>query len=237
VDGICTSSGARRLGYRIDSKCTEEIDSGNVKLLPSQTRADLLVPGLHRFSWKYIQSEAEDELKTNRTTLTGLLRPGDRHYVDKHWRARGREVVYCYTRSYADLGSIASQRGESYHPIVRETTNGQFSFEDSGKALSKKILSICKDLDTHEHTSLRAYSRLGQLHRNAFLYLRCTTSNFALSKIEAEWEELKTIRRERREVESCHYELLLCWGLPCKHYLERIYDTGQSIPRSLVHPR
>ena len=69
----------------IDGKCTEEIDSSNEKLLPSQTRADLLVPGLHRFSWKYIQSEAEDELKTNRTILTGLLRP--REPSDYSWKS------------------------------------------------------------------------------------------------------------------------------------------------------
>ena len=35
----------------------------------------------------------------------------------------------------------------------------------------------------------------------------------------------------------CRYELLLRWGLPCKHYLKRIYYTGQPIPKSLIHPR
>ena len=35
----------------------------------------------------------------------------------------------------------------------------------------------------------------------------------------------------------CRCELLLRFGLPCKHYLERIYHTGQPIPRRLVHLR
>src|SRR5204863_1364099 len=96
-------------------------------------------------------------------------------------------------KKYANLGSTASQRGESYHPVLKEITSGQLSFEDSGKRLSMKILSICKDLDTYEYESMRGYSRLAQLSGYAFMYLRCTISKFAIEKIEIEWK--KTIRR------------------------------------------
>jgi len=83
----------------------------------------------------------------------------------------GRTLFFQVYREVTHLGSTASQRGESYHPIVREIISGQLSFKDSGKALSKKILSIYKDLDTHEYISLRGYTRLRQLHGDAFLYL------------------------------------------------------------------
>ena len=43
-------------------------------------------------------------------------------------------MIYHFTKRYANLGSTASQRGESYHPVVREITSG-LSFEDSGKRL------------------------------------------------------------------------------------------------------
>jgi hypothetical protein len=99
-------------------------------------------------------------------------------------------MVYYYTKSYPNLGSTASQRGESYHPIVREITNGQFTFEDAGKALSKKILSICRELDTSEYASARGYSRLGQLHGDAFINLRCTISKFGIEMIEVEWKSM-----------------------------------------------
>jgi len=185
--------------YRKEKNYTsEEIDGSNEKLTPNQTKADLRVPGLTHFSWKYVQSETLDELKVNRATLIALLRVGDRHYINDHWRALEKNVVYHYTKLYANLGSTSSQRGESYHPVVREITSGQLSFEDSGKALSKKILSICKDLDTHEHSSLRGYGRLAQLHGDTFSYLRCTIANFSLKKIEAEWEQMKTELREQK---------------------------------------
>ena len=129
-----------------------------------------------------------DKLEANRAILVALLRPGDRHYINNHWRAREKDIVYYYIKLYLNLGSTASQRGESYYSIIREITSGQLLFKDSGKALFKKILSICKDLDTHEYILIQGYSRFGQLHGDAFLYLRCTISNFGLKEIEKEWK-------------------------------------------------
>jgi hypothetical protein len=85
--------------------------------------------------------------------LIALLRVGDRYYINDHWRALEKDVVYHYTKSYANLGLTSSQRDKSYHPVVKEITSGQLSFKDSGKALSKKILLICKDLDINEYSS------------------------------------------------------------------------------------
>jgi hypothetical protein len=99
-------------------------------------------------------------------------------------------VVYYYTKQYANLGSTFSQRGESYHPIVRKITNGQLSFEESGKRLASTVLSILKDLATHEYASPRSCDRRAQLDITAFQYLLCTISNFALKKIQAEWSNM-----------------------------------------------
>jgi hypothetical protein len=177
---------------------TEEINGSNKLLLPGQSKANLRMPRLYHFSWKYIKSETLKELEKNRATLIALLRPKDRHYIDEHWRAHKREVVYYYTKSYPNLGSIASQRGESYHPIVREITNKQLSFKNAGRALFKKILSIYKELDTSEYTSARGYSRLGQLYRDVFIHLRCTISRFEIEIIEVEWKRMNEMMVENR---------------------------------------
>jgi hypothetical protein len=68
--------------------------------------------------------------------------------------------VYYYIKKYVNLGFTASQRGESYHLVIKKIISGQLSFKDAGKRLLSKILSICKDLDTYEHDSLIDYSRL-----------------------------------------------------------------------------
>lgn len=36
---------------------------------------------------------------------------------------------------------------------------------------------------------------------------------------------------------ECRCKILRRYSLPCKHYPQRIYNTGEPIPRSLIHPR
>ena len=87
---------------------------------------------------------------------------------------------------YPNLRSIASQRGESYHPVIYKIINGQLSFEDLGKRLASTVLSLLKDLSTFEYQSMKSYDRRVQLDFTAFQYLVCSISNFALKNIEVE---------------------------------------------------
>jgi hypothetical protein len=104
----------------------------------------------------------------NRATLIALLRPQDRYYIDVHWRKVEEAVVYYYTQMYANLRPTASQRGESYHPVIRKITNSQLSSGDSGKRLVAIILSILKDLSTFNYQLMRTYDRRIQPDFTAF---------------------------------------------------------------------
>jgi hypothetical protein len=57
--------------------------------------------------------------------------------------------------------------------------------------------------------------------------------------IEAQWKELRQVLVTNENIEDslCRYQVLLRFGLPCKHVLKRAFDTGKPIPRSLVHAR
>ena len=81
----CHAVGAMLKWYRREKNYTlEGIDGSSKKLQSGQSKADLRVPALHYFSWKYIQSETLGELRANRVTLIALLRAGDRHYINNH---------------------------------------------------------------------------------------------------------------------------------------------------------
>ena len=167
------------------------------------------------------------------------MRSDNRWYLESEWVPKEKQVIWYYTKSYPNLGSTASQRGESYHPVVREITNSELSFEESGKRLSRTVLSILKDLATDEDSSLRGYDRLAQLDFAAFKYLITTISNKALEMVEEEWHRLKTtlLADQDADLDICRCELLLRYGLPCKHHLKRAYIVGMPIPRSLIYPR
>ena len=87
---------------------SEEIDNSGEQLSKGQIKAELRVPNLHHYSWKYVQSKTSEELEDNRTTLIALLRPQDRHYINIYWRKNEEAVIYYYTKIFPNLRSTAS---------------------------------------------------------------------------------------------------------------------------------
>ena len=82
---------------------------------------------------------------------------------------------------------------------------------------------------------MRKYPRLAQSY--IFSSLRYKVTSYAIAKIEKEWADLSDIIKTGLHLGDCQCELLLQFGLPCKHYLLRAYQMGDPIPRSLLHPR
>jgi hypothetical protein len=62
-------------------------------------------------------------------------------------------VVIIYTRGYPNLGATATQRGESYYPVLRQTTNALLSLEESIRRLIQKLNQVYQDLVTDEDSS------------------------------------------------------------------------------------
>jgi hypothetical protein len=100
----------------------------------------MYVKGLADLSWDYIKSMTIDELEQNRAVLIDALLPDDKDYIRKTWYPKEERVIYCYINFYPNLGSTSSQRGESYHPVMREVTNGQLTIEESAKRMISKTL-------------------------------------------------------------------------------------------------
>ena len=133
----------------------EEVEGSSETLPENQC-----ITGLKDFAWKYIKLLTLDELQQNKKMLLAVLQPHDRWYIYTEWECQEERFVWYYTRSYSNLGSTASQWGESYHSVIHEITNEQLSFKESGKRLAQKMLSILKELATDEANSLRNYPQI-----------------------------------------------------------------------------
>jgi hypothetical protein len=203
------------------------------------TEDKIKIEGLEGMAWGYVKSMSLKDLESNRAYLVENLKPEDKQYILKNWQEREPRFIWYYTKSYPNLGSTSSQRGESYHDIVRELTNGQLCLEDATKHLISKVLSILKDIETSEGISTRLYPRLLQSDPQAFRNLRCTITIYAAQKIEVEWKAVRDalITNEDMGPSSCQFELLLRYGLPCKHVLQLAFESGDPILRSLIHPQ
>ena len=82
------------------------------------------IKGLIDYSWEYIESATEEELKTNRAKLIDALRPKEQAYITDTWKPKECRVIFCYTKLLPNLGCVATQRGEAYHVLLKKVTNG-----------------------------------------------------------------------------------------------------------------
>jgi hypothetical protein len=96
------------------------------------------VPSLTDHAWAYVESDTVKALGANRATLIGALKAKDQKSVSQNWVAKEYRTIFCYTKTLANLGSVATQRSESYHPSFEKVTNGQLSLQESAIAISQK---------------------------------------------------------------------------------------------------
>src|SRR3989440_2119574 len=152
--------------------------------------------------------------------------------MPKEWR-----TIRCYTKLLANLGINASQRSESYHVPMREITSGLLSLEESAKRLAQTCLERLQTLELDEVQP--GVKTLRTLTENRWSFLIGSVSKLALTKVKEEWAKVAEFASGVTDTNltDCHCELLLRYGLPCKHHLLQAYRTGQPIPRSLLHPR
>jgi len=115
---------------------------------------------------------------------TFALQSHDRTYIKETWLPKESRVIYAYTRLYPNLGCHSSQRGENYHVVVEQVTNGQLTLEESCRRLVRKVLDILKELSMDKNRAQAVKSIL--LDKHAFRHLIGSVSLYALKYIDAE---------------------------------------------------
>jgi hypothetical protein len=179
----------------------------------------------------------EEDLELNRQFLIDGLKDEHKDYINKHWRTIESSFIHCFTKFYRNCGSTSSQRGESYHPITRETLHANLSIKDSVNKLTDKVISVMKTITVSEGKSMRNYPRHFQLSGQAFNNVRCRITLWAAQKVEQEWFSLGKLISQQSSLGVCHYQILERFALPCRHLLERAYLFSERIPLTLIHPR
>jgi hypothetical protein len=188
--------------------------------------------------WTFIKSNTHGDLEAVRAEIYSKLRPDEIDYLREYWGPKEKQFLRIYTRTYPNLGAHSNQRSESLHPGTTDILNKQLSLEAASRRLGKTIQSKLRELTVEETKSGGKLPRT--LDRQAFVLLADTVSFEAISKISSEWEAIK---EELLKGSLCPgtlcscYELLIRFGLPCRHYLALPCQDGAPIPRSLIHPR
>jgi hypothetical protein len=111
------------------------------------------------------------------------------------------------------------------------------SLEESAKRLAQTCLERLQTLELDEVQP--GVKSLRTLTADRWSFLIGSVSKLALTKVKEEWAKVAHFASGVTDTNliDCNCELLLRYGLPCKHHLLQAYHTGQPIPRSLLHPR
>ena len=188
--------------------------------------------------WTFVKSKTHTLLEGNRTELHLKLRPDEIRYLQEYWGPKETQFIRVYTCKYPNLGAHSNQRSESLHPGTTDILNKQLSLEAASRRLGKTVQARLRELSVQEAQSAGKLPRT--LDRRAFVLLADTISIYAINKISTEWEIIKdeinrASHQSKAACSSC--ELLIRYGLPCKHYLASPCQDGAPIPRSMIHPR
>lgn len=110
--------------------------------------------------WIYIKSMTPEAFEINRRDLGDSVGPLFMKYLQETWILKEQKVIHPYTHKYANSGSTASQKSESYHDTVTELVTAQLTLRNSAKRLMIKVASIIKDIAQSEALCTASYSRL-----------------------------------------------------------------------------
>ena len=194
---------------------------------------------LKHLIWSFVKARTQDELAEKRAEIHSKLKQSEISYLTDYWGPREAQFLRIYTRRFPNLGSHSNQRSESIHPVTTRILNKNLSMEEATRRLSETLKAKLRELDEIEASTGSKLPRT--LDRKAFQWLADTVTFTAIAKISVEWEATKTAFQNGLLLPTTtpctDCELLVRFGLPCKHYLIRACVEGSPIPRSLLHPR
>lgn len=222
--------------FRKEKYTAKEVDGYTIEIPGNNA---VKVDGLHHLCWNYVESTTFDELEANRAALLAKLQPLEQAYILQTWLPKEDRVVYCYTKKLPNLGSVATQRGEGFHRIIHQITNGQMSLDESARQLAIKTKDCYIQMVEAEDRAVTAVPT-NLIDRKPFDALIGQVSLLAIKLIAVEWKSLTTeITTPPYQVsgDCVDCKLLRQYGLPCKHWLSKPFLQGVPIPKTLIHPR
>ena len=164
------------------------------------------------------------------------------------WRRKEESFVTCFTQRYANLSTYSTQRGESFHRIIKDSLHPAISLPEACKRITNSINTVLEDVHKAENDSRRSRGRV--LDRSAFRLMIGQVTHRAIELMSTELALLVTMRsnKEGNKVFEtlaltnppvCQLEctLPIQFGLPCRCWMASGINQGLALPLSLIHPR
>jgi hypothetical protein len=186
-----------------------------------------------RLVWAYVKSASEQDLETNRAAMMESMKPGEKAYINVHWRPREKQVIRCYTSLFLNLNCFTTQREEGQHPMVKTVLNHQLRLDEAVLRLNGEMTLAVERLQEAEQHDQARNRRV--LEANSWYLVREVVASWPLLVLEKEWAQLARFKTAHEALPTpCLCGLVERFGLPCSHYLERAWNVTRWARAGLV---
>ena len=198
---------------------------------------------IHDLTWQWVTSPTSFDLVKNRGLLSAQLHLAEQLYMKENWLPKERLVVTCFVALHPNLGAVTTQRNESMHPVIKAILNTQVSLETAFNNIRSELRRMHHLIREKEEES--RIKRPRAVDFMAFQLLIGRVTIWAMERINPEWvAAVATAERIRKREEKifegpCRCEVIVRFGLPCKHFHHLLRAAIESfpIPITLLHPR
>ncbi|ERF72701.1 hypothetical protein EPUS_04754 [Endocarpon pusillum Z07020] len=175
---------------------------------------------IHDLVWRFIKSK-EADIEVARQELHSMLRQKEISYLSDYWQPKERQFLRAYTRKLPNLGAFSNQRSESIHPVTTGDLHKNLTIEGACRRLAETIQRKTRDLTLKEAASGGKLPRT--LDQYPFSKLADSVTCYAIDQITTEWEitkyeHSKGTLQSVLDIPCNSCELILRYGLPCKHF-------------------
>jgi hypothetical protein len=129
---------------------------------------------------KWIKASDLEALETARTILLSRLQRQERHYLRSFYQPKESQFCYTYTRLLLNLGVNSTQRGESYHVIVKIKLYKNLTVSAAYKAIITKTKKLAEEYNERINKNRKTDPTL--MDKKAFQAVKGLLTHYAIGK-------------------------------------------------------
>jgi hypothetical protein len=197
--------------------------------------------------WSWVMAPSIEALDECRAKLLTALDSKEAKYIQSYYQPKEQQFCRAYTQTYSNLGVHTTQRGESYHVVVKAHLTVNTPISQAIQTIVEQTKELGRIYDVEINRQRRTTPRI--LDNTAFATVKKKLTHYALELCIPEWSATKRMAdsiEEGKEDEfefdpsiGCTFgcELPARYGLPCKHWMYTSVVEDSPLPLSLFHPR
>jgi hypothetical protein len=135
--------------------------------------------------WSWVMTPSIKVLDECRSKLLKALDSGEAGYIQGYYQPKEQQFCRAYTQTYSNLGVHTTERGESYHVVVKTHLNVNTPVSQAVQTIVEQTKELGRRYDAEINRQRRTTLRI--LDNAAFSAVKKKPTHYALELCIREW--------------------------------------------------